>query len=80
MAHPCNLFITQIRYRDAWIGFFKKRSPLKIFVKRNWKIEKNNKEEVQFQTLQKALEQRVYEERKNFPPKIKKGIHLAAVW
>jgi len=49
-------------------------------VKRNWKIEKNNKEEVQFQTLQKALAQRVYGERKNFPPKIKKGIHLVAVW
>ena len=61
-------------------SFFRKRSPLKLFVKRNWKIEKNNKEEVQFKTLQKALVQRVYEERKNFPPKIKKGIHLVAVW
>ena len=80
MAHPCNLFITQIRYRDAWIVFFRKRSPLKIFVKRNWKIKKNNKEEVQFNTLQKALGKRVYEERKNFPLNIKKGIHLVAVW
>ena len=35
-------------------------------MKRKWKIE-NNKEEVQFQTLQKAPTQRAYEERKNLP-------------
>ena len=48
-------------------------------MKRKWKIEKNNKEEVQFQTLQKALTQRVFEEKRlKFPPKTKKDIHLAA--
>ena len=61
-------------------SFFQEKVTLKIFVKRNWKIKKNNKEEVQFNTLQKALGKRVYEERKNFPLNIKKGIHLVAVW
>ena len=36
-------------------------------------------EEVQSQTLKKAPARRTYEERKNFPPRIRKGIHLAAV-
>ena len=31
-------------------------------MKRKWKIENNDKEEVQFQTLQKAPEWRAYEE------------------
>ena len=35
--------------------------------------------EVQFQTLKKAPARRTYEGRKNFPPRIGKGIHLAAV-
>ena len=42
-------------------------------------MENNNKEELQFQTLQKAPAQRAYEERNNFPPTIEKGIQLAAV-
>ena len=32
-----------------------------------------------FQTLQKAPTRRAYEERKNFPPRIEKGIFLTAV-
>ena len=72
----CNLFI--IRIRDAWITFSEKGRRPK-FVKRKWKIENNKKEEVQFQTLQKAPAWRVYEEKKNFPPIIEKGIQLAAV-
>ena len=73
----CNLFITQIRYRDAWIVFSEKVCRSK-FVKRKWKIKNNDKDEVQFQTLQKASAQRAYEQRTNFPPTIEKGIHLAA--
>ena len=49
----CDLFITQIRYRDAWIVFLEKVRPPK-FVKRNWKIKNNDKDEVQFQTLHRG--------------------------
>ena len=35
-------------------------------MKRKWKIENSDKEEVQFQTPQKAPARRAYEERKNF--------------
>ena len=73
-----NLFIIRIRCRDAWITFSEKGCRPK-FVKRKWKIENNDKEEVQFQTLQKAPARRAYEERKNFPPIIGQGIQLAAV-
>ena len=70
----CNLFIIQISYRDAWIVFSKK------FATQNRKIENNDKEEVRFQTLQKAPTRRaIIEERKNFPPRIEKGVHVAAV-
>jgi len=48
-------------------------------VKRKWKIKNNDKEEVRFQTLQKAPARRAIEERKNFPPRIEKGVHVAAV-
>ena len=74
----CSLFITQIRYRDTWIVFPEKNCCPK-FVKRKWKIKNNDKEEVQFQTLQKAPAWRAYDEGRNFPPRIEKGIHLAAV-
>ena len=74
----CNLFIIRIRCRDAWITFSEKGCRPK-FVKRKWKIENNDKEEVQFQKLQKAPARRAYEERKNFPPIIGQGIQLAAV-
>ena len=67
----CNLFIIRIRCRDAWITFSEKGRRPK-FVKRKWKIENNDSEEVQFQTLQKAPARRAYEERNNFPPTIKK--------
>ena len=65
------LFIYQIRYRDAWIVFSEKGHRPK-FVKRKWKIENNDKEELQFQTLRKTPTWRVYEERKSFPPRVKK--------
>ena len=68
----------RIRCRDAWITFSEKGHRQK-FVKRKWNIENNDKEEVQFQTLQKAPARRTYEERKNFSPTIEKGIQLAAV-
>ena len=61
---PCNLFIIQIKYRDAWIVFSEKGRRPK-FVKRKWKIENND---FQFQTLKKAPAWRMYEERKNFLP------------
>ena len=74
----CNPFIILIRCRDACITFSEKGRRPK-FVKRKWKIENNDKVEVQFQTLQKTPARRGYEETKNFPPTIEKGIQLAAV-
>ena len=56
-----NLFIVQIRYRDPWIVISGKGRRLK-FVKKKQKIENNDKEEVQFQALQKAPAQRAHEE------------------
>ena len=71
-------FIIWIRCKDGWIPFSEKGHHPK-FVKRKWKIENSDKEEVQFQTQQKAPVWRAYEERKNFPPTIEKCIQLAAV-
>jgi len=50
-------------------------------VKRKWKIEKNNKEKVQFQTPCKATRVGVKKKRtrKELFPKVEKNIHLAAV-
>ena len=56
-----NLFIVQIRYRDPWIVISGKGRRLK-FVKKKQRIENNDKEEVQFQALQKAPAQRAHEE------------------
>ena len=58
---------------------FRKRPLPKICEEEIWKIENNDKEEVQFQILQKVPAWRAYEERKNFPLTIEKGIQLAAV-
>lgn len=43
-----------------------------------WKIKKNNKGQVQFQTLQKAMEavRKAKTRRMTFPPNMGKGIHL----
>ena len=49
----CNLFITQIRYRDAWIVFSEKVCCPK-FVKRKWKFKSNDKDKGQFQTLHRG--------------------------
>ena len=73
---------TYLLYRsDAVIlgSFFLEKGRRLTFVKRKWKIENNDREEVQFQTLQKAPGRRAYEERKDFPTRIEKGIQLAAV-
>ena len=55
VAHLCNLLliIIQIRCRDPWIVFAEKGCRANV-MKRKWKIEKNNKEQVQFRTLRNA--------------------------
>ena len=50
VARLCNLFIIQIRCRNPRIVFAEKGRGTKI-VRRKWKIEKNNKEQVQFTTI-----------------------------
>ena len=52
VAHLCNLFIIQISCRNPWIVFAEKGRRTKV-VRRKWKIEKNNKEQVQFTTIWK---------------------------
>ena len=46
VAHLCNLFIIQISCRNPWIVFAEEGHCTKV-VRRKWKIEKNNKEQVQ---------------------------------
>ena len=53
VAHLCDLLIIQIRCRDPWIVLAKKGYCAKV-VNREWKIEKNNKEQVQYRALQNA--------------------------
>ena len=53
VARLCNILIIQIRCRDPRIVFAEKGCHAKV-VKRKWKIEQNNKEQVQFRTLQNA--------------------------
>ena len=56
--------IIQIRCRDPWIVFAEKGRCTKV-VKKKWKIERNNKEQVQFTTLWKAPWKQYKEKRKH---------------
>ena len=70
----CNLFITRIRCRDAWTTFSEKGRRPKFVIKK-WKIENNDKEEVQFQTLQKAPTRRGMKKERTFHQQSKKAFN-----